>query len=634
MKYRKEIDGLRAIAVLPVIFFHAGFEVFSGGFVGVDIFFTISGYLIASIIIEDIENKKFSLLNFYEKRARRIIPALYFVLFLVCIFATIIMLPSQLKDFGQSLLATIAFLSNVYFYIKTDYWAQSSEFLPLLHTWSLGVEEQFYFIFPIILCIFWRCGKRSIFLILTAIILISLIFSEWCWRNNANANFYLVHTRAWELLLGSISALIIKKIGVKNNNFLSFLGLVAILFAIFYYDRTTPFPSLYALVPVIGVMLLIIFSNKETVVAEILSIGPLVMIGLISYSAYLWHQPILALYRVYKFNDDISIFAKLVIMILTFAMAFFSYRYIERPFRREGGISRKFLLLFSLIPLLIFCLYGILMHASEGLKDLKISFLTPQAKKLMLKLNEQQIERAIFWVNQLKVAEKPFPKDSKYKILLLGDSLSEDLFVVGSSSISISQVANFRRLAFDDECAKNIITNGTEVNHNLILCSESLSHNFESELFVDSDIIIIASAWLSNAKYLEAMLDRVEFKDKKIIVYKSHAFSPISSLIMALDGEKLSFLDSKFSDFVSLNRHSRTMTANKELESIASERKIKTIDGFDAFCLGNNQCTIFDLEGNPYIVDQAHLSIAGLYYFEIWFSRKLNEFFENIKSNK
>ena len=254
MKYRPEIDGLRALAVVPVILFHAGFELFSGGFVGVDVFFVISGYLITTILIEDLENKQFNIVEFYDKRARRILPAL-FVVILACIpFAGMWMLPSHMKDFSRSLVAVSLFSSNILFWRETGYFESAAEEKPLLHTWSLSVEEQYYVLFPIFLILVWRFGKNKVFWIISAIASVSFLLSEYGWRNEASANFYLAHTREWELLSGSMAAFVVHKRGVQKNDTLSFLGLAAIIFSIFAYDESTPFPSLYTLVPVIGVV--------------------------------------------------------------------------------------------------------------------------------------------------------------------------------------------------------------------------------------------------------------------------------------------------------------------------------------------------------------------------------------------
>jgi peptidoglycan/LPS O-acetylase OafA/YrhL len=365
MKYRAEIDGLRALAVLPVILFHAGFEIFSGGFVGVDVFFVISGYLITTILIEDIENKRFSIVNFYERRARRILPALFFVM-LVCIpFAWMWMMPGQMKDFSQSLIAVSLFVSNILFWRESDYFSAAAEEKPLLHTWSLAVGEQYYVLFPIFLILAWRFGKNRVFWMIVVMAAISLLLSEWGWRNKATANFYLAPTRAWELLAGSIAAFIVQKRGVQKNNFLALLGLAAIIFSVFAYDESTPFPSVYALVPVLGVVLLVLYAGKETLAARLLSTKIFVGIGLISYSAYLWHQPLLAFARI-KSVDEPSPLILGMLVFGTLLLAYLSWKFVEAPFRDKLKIAKTKIFIFSLSGLLVFILFGYVGHIKQG----------------------------------------------------------------------------------------------------------------------------------------------------------------------------------------------------------------------------------------------------------------------------
>ena len=360
LKYRAEIDGLRALAVVPVILFHAGFELFSGGFVGVDVFFVISGYLITTILIEDIENKQFSIVNFYERRARRILPALFLVM-LVCIpFAWMWMLPSQMKDFSQSLVAVSLFASNILFWRESGYFAAVAEEKPLLHTWSLAVEEQYYVLFPIFLILAWRFGKNRVFWMIVVMAAISLLLSEWSWRNTASANFYLAPTRAWELFAGSIAAFIVQKQGVQKNNLLAIVGLAAIIFSVFFYDETTPIPSVYALVPVVGVVLLVLYADKETLVAKLLSTKGFVGIGLISYSAYLWHQPLFAFARIRLVEPSNYVMALLA--LLSVVLAYFSWKLIEAPFRNKNAVSRFKILAFSLSGLILFSTLGLYGH--------------------------------------------------------------------------------------------------------------------------------------------------------------------------------------------------------------------------------------------------------------------------------
>ena len=379
MKYRAEIDGLRALAVVPVILFHAGFELFSGGFVGVDVFFVISGYLITTILIEDLENQRFSIVNFYERRARRILPALFFVM-LVCLpFAWMWMLPSQMKDFSQSLIAVSLFASNVLFWRESGYFDAAAEEKPLLHTWSLAVEEQYYVLFPIFLILAWRFGKNRVFWMIVVMAAISLILSEWGWRNKASANFYLAPTRAWELFAGSIAAFIVQKQGVQKNNSLATLGLAAIIFSIFCYDETTPFPSVYALVPVLGVVLLVLYADKETFAAKILSTKVFVGIGLISYSAYLWHQPLFSFARIVSSNTfPTTLYSSLV--VVSFGLAYLSWKYIEQPFRNPS-VSKKFIFTFSIIMLTTFIGVGLYGHFANGFPNrytpLQLSIVEP-----------------------------------------------------------------------------------------------------------------------------------------------------------------------------------------------------------------------------------------------------------------
>ena len=347
MKYRVEIDGLRAIAVLPVILFHAGFELFSGGFVGVDVFFVISGYLITTILLKEIEEKRFSIINFYERRARRILPALFFVM-LVCVpFACFWMTPGQLKEFSQSLMAVSLFVSNVLFWRQSGYFDNTSEEKPLLHTWSLAVEEQYYLVFPLFLVIFRRFGRNKVLWGIVVIAIFSFIASELGWRLSPSANFYLAITRAWELLIGSLVAFSVSRHGVAANNGLSLLGLLLIAVPIFLYDATTPFPGVYALPPVLGTALVIKFAEKTTLTAKLLSWKVFVAIGLISYSAYLWHQPLFAYARLYS-TEVLSQLTMLLLALSSLILAGFTWNLLNNLLEVKAGLAKdKYLVIRS-----------------------------------------------------------------------------------------------------------------------------------------------------------------------------------------------------------------------------------------------------------------------------------------------
>lgn len=371
MDYRREIDGLRALAVLPVIFFHSDFNAFSGGFVGVDVFFVISGYLITSIILTEKEAGTFSLLGFYERRARRILPALFLVM-LVCIpFAWLWLLPHDMKAFSESLVAVTAFVSNHFFWSESGYFDASSELNPLLHTWSLAVEEQYYVLFPVFLMLTWKLGKKRIVVLLIPVTIGSLAVAQWGVFYEPKATFYLLATRGWEILVGVLVSFYLfskkkDKIGVGTTDQLaSLLGVSLILFGVFTFSQSTRFPGFNALVPTLGTALVILFANPQTFVGKFLGNKWLVSVGLISYSAYLWHQPLLALRR-YRYMSEPSTLVSLISIVLIFILAFISWRFVETPFRQKQRFSRMQIFGFWLVFSVGFVIVGLGGHFTKG----------------------------------------------------------------------------------------------------------------------------------------------------------------------------------------------------------------------------------------------------------------------------
>ena len=325
MKYRTEIDGLRALAVVPVILFHAGFELFGGGYVGVDVFFVISGYLITMILIEDIGNKRFSIVSFYERRARRILPALYTVAITTAIASSAILYPEHLVSFAKSLVSAPLFLANFYFWSERGYFEVTSELKPLIHLWSLAIEEQFYIIFPLIL-LFFNKFKKTFYSLLALGFILSLGASYYVTKIHFATAFYFPFTRAWELLAGSLAALILHKNLVKlkvyNAEIIASFGLILIIYSIFSFDRSTIFPGIYALIPVVGTFLFIISASSSFYLKKLFSLKPIVFLGLLSFSLYLWHQPIFSLSRhLTLFNGNF-----IEILLLTLLLSYLTYR--------------------------------------------------------------------------------------------------------------------------------------------------------------------------------------------------------------------------------------------------------------------------------------------------------------------
>lgn len=367
-KYRPEIDGLRAIAVVPVIFFYAGFEVFQGGFIGVDIFFVISGYLITSILISEISDGTFSILNFYERRARRILPALFLVMMCCLPFAWIWMQAREFNDFAQSFVAVSFFASNILFWRQSNYFSAAAEEKPLLHTWSLAVEEQFYILFPLFLLLALRFGRNPTFWAVAGMAGVSLALAEWGSRNYTIASFYLLPTRAWELFAGSLAALYLQGRQAHNSNLLAVLGLLTILVSIVVFDKHFPLPSLLIGLPVLGTVLIILFTRGNTV-AHLLGASPFVSIGLISYSVYLWHQPLLAFARV-RTEQHPLIGAHVLFGLASFPLAYLSWKYVEAPFRSRHRTSRRGIARFSVLAIVAPASIGAVMIANDGLPSM------------------------------------------------------------------------------------------------------------------------------------------------------------------------------------------------------------------------------------------------------------------------
>ena len=344
MKYRKDIDGLRAVAVLPVLIFHAKLGFFHGGFLGVDVFFVISGFLITSILIEEISQKTFSFANFYERRVRRLLPALIFMTAATSVLAYQLMITVDLKGYGNSLVAMSLFSSNIFFWLDSGYFDRVADLKPMLHTWSLAVEEQYYFFFPLVLLIVLRWVPKLLTLTVLTILVISLGLASWAAVNAPDANFYLLPTRAWELMFGSLASILI----FNNVQILERLStanafkngaLIVLFICLVWFDESIPHPSMLTLIPVLATLVLIVIPAPDSLAHKLLTLRPMVFTGLISYSLYLWHQPLLVFNRYMSAKSDASV--RIAILLAAFALAFVSWRYIEKPFRHRNVTTRK-----------------------------------------------------------------------------------------------------------------------------------------------------------------------------------------------------------------------------------------------------------------------------------------------------
>jgi peptidoglycan/LPS O-acetylase OafA/YrhL len=349
-KYRKEIDGLRAFAVLPVILHHAFPEFFPGGFVGVDVFFVISGYLITGILIHEISSERLSLLNFYERRARRILPALLVVLAFSTILSWLLMSNRELEDYLESVSGAALFYSNFVFWNQIDYFGVEAIHKPLLHTWSLAIEEQFYIVFPLLLLVAWKFLRERVWLPVALLAGLSLFLSHKYSAAHPSASFYLLHTRFWELAIGALIALGFKKRELRGPNWLGWVGVLMIVMSVFLTKKDMAFPGLVALVPTLGAAFVLAGARDGNGSAKFLSLKPFVWLGLVSYSAYLWHQPLLVFGR-RLFLQDMPVAATFWLVVVSIFFAVLSWKFIERPFRDKSFLSRDYILISSAVIL-------------------------------------------------------------------------------------------------------------------------------------------------------------------------------------------------------------------------------------------------------------------------------------------
>lgn len=366
--YRRDIDGLRSLAILPILLFHAGFTVFSGGYIGVDIFFVISGYLITGIICSEIDAGNFSFVKFYVRRVRRIMPALAAVLIITSAVGYFLLTTHEFREYGQSLFATSIIAANIYFWQIAGYFDSASETKPLLHMWSLGVEEQFYIFFPVVLSLLRRAPARRRKALVAVIALLSFIWSCYEVQTAPTSAFYSPISRAWEFLIGSMLAMgMVPHVrSAFAREIISIAGLAAIIFATFTYTTSTPFPGAAAVLPVFGTAALIHVGKDSKLARRLLGSTILVWFGWISYSLYLWHWPIMAYIRYVSYGEMTPVMS-IVAIAASIVLATLSWKYVENPFRSSkfGDPTKVFAVAGAVF--LPICAFGLIVHKTQGI---------------------------------------------------------------------------------------------------------------------------------------------------------------------------------------------------------------------------------------------------------------------------
>jgi peptidoglycan/LPS O-acetylase OafA/YrhL len=470
MRYRREIDGLRAIAVVPVILCHAGFSLFQGGFVGVDIFFVISGFLITTLIMNDLDVGRFSILGFYERRARRILPALFLVIAASLPFAYLWTMPDEFKNYGQSILATALFSNNILLAMTADYWSLDSAFKPFLHTWSLGVEEQYYMIFPLILMAAWRYARRHVMAIMAVLFVASLAGATWGVQHAPTLAFYLLPSRGWELLAGAMMAHWLnyrdKPVAQSMAQELAGLaGLAMILFAIFVFDDSYLSPGPWILFPVVGSVLVIAFAGEGTQLNRLLGNRIMVGTGLISYSLYLWHQPLFALARIYS-ATPVPPYVYAALVIATFVLAYLTWRFVEAPFRDRQHIGAKSVLAFSLSASLCAIVLGLYLNHTYGM----------YWRAFGRSADIADLDKRVYNSRVFAYKKDGFTDSGKRHLLVVGNSFGRDFINMTTETFDTHNI----ELAYSDTAQ---------------ICIRNNPRGLQAALFGKADIIVFASGY-------------------------------------------------------------------------------------------------------------------------------------------
>ncbi len=652
IKYHPDIDGLRAVAVIAVIIYHANFtinniSIFPGGYIGVDIFFVISGYLITSIILRDYNQGSFRFSTFYEKRIRRLIPA-YLTVMIVCMpLAWILMLPKAMTEHSASALSSLIFSSNFWFLQEDSYVAEASALKPLLHTWSLAIEEQFYLIFPALFIITLKYVQKASAITFLLLFLISLSAAIYASTKLPDANFYLLPFRAWELFSGVLLALFEinhkVKLGITMRRLVCSAAGIGLILTFTLLDNSYKHPALITLLPVFFTILLIrYFYTNNTV----LTFKPLVYIGLISYSLYLWHFPIFAFSKIANIPDS-NLF-KLIQITLSFLFASISYKLIEKPFRDKQKIKGRYLKISITITLICVASFHIYSYKSNGLPqrfDQLNGTFDEIYPKWMTGLNNTRCHNQNY-EDTKEACSLNIQSDNKL-ILLVGDSKA---LSIQSSLFKTSKERNYKfGSAINTSCTflidKEIYVDG-KPRHRCNMVNQSTQ-----ELLLDSPpaIIIYQARWAayedhdmrfkSDSDLISAYFNTFEkliHKDHKLIlVMPMHEFpsslpefikNSISGMPKSLQYLSVLNLDTSVSKKTEIKRLEEYIYLLKKLKSKYNDSVI-LFDPMSTFCNEQTDRCETKLEGKLLLRDVHHLTPFGIEMFSL----SLVKFIDNSK---
>ena len=622
-----QIYGLQAVAVGAIILYHAQItiydqQLFKGGFIGVDIFFVISGYLITSIILKElITTNSFSFKNFYERGIKQIFPVLLLVILASLPFAWFYLLPTDLIHFSKSIITVLSFSSNFYFHYSGNAFGElESLSKPFVHTWLISVLAKYYILFPIILLIVFRYFRKYLIHILILGFVISLVLADWGSRNYPAFNFYVLPTRGWELLAGSILAYFEIKQGYRSknkilNSIFPSIGLLLIGHSILFFNDKIFHPSFYTLSPIIGVCLIIWFSNKDELITKILSLKLFVGIGLISYSLYLWHYPIFAFSRIVEFTGG-GVFKKLSLGFLILIVSIFSYYFVEKPFRNKNN---KFKVIFSLIAIFISVLMIFNFRVIQ--KDGYINRFY-NSDKYELNITKYSEENFKFEINY-----NYDNYDNRKNVLIVGNSHAEDLLEILSKTHLTNKVYfNLTSPKIrEDDYNFQISYLHTFLNEKKAII-DGYSGDFFNHLkkqYDNSDLIILSTRYSEkDLEILDELIKILKQDNKKILIFDNALEQTMTLQLNRLD--YYSYRNIKLPEVKTLKQIENKMfldlknveNINVQIKTIAKKNNVFLIEREKLFCdVIEKECPAITNDGYKIYYDYGHITDKGAEFF-------------------
>lgn len=631
--YRPEIDGLRAIAVMGVLLFHFDLR-FPGGFVGVDVFFVISGYLITGILLRQLEGEKFSLSDFWARRVRRIAPAAVVMALGTVAMGWYVLESGDFRDLARSLMAHVFFASNCYFSRDQGYFEESGEGEPLMHTWSLSVEEQFYFIFPLLLLFLWRkWGSRS-GMILASFAVISLVWSAWQVNTEPKGAFFLLPARAWELLAGALLAFYQPATAGRasvRSEFSSWLGLALILVSMFLYEKATPFPGLTAIPPVLGAVLFIGGNAAgATLAGRLLSLKPVVWIGLISYSLYLWHWPLVVYSHVMIIEPTAMV--KAVLIVACFVLAFLSWRFVEQPFRAGKLLdSKKQAYVFGAVTMMTLWLLAFIIRFSVTTEDENAhEFSNTGSEFIALGVEKEGVPDFILWGDSHGSAAAPGLDEAASELGQSGIAFLNNgtppVPGLWFSDLSTDEIVEMEEM--NQEIEGKIIASGSK---HLILIGRWVAR---CEGYTDAEMLDQKPAerfvsMVVNEEHLEPDLvhsPRILIQHLEELAQRMKSYGVKVTLLQqvpsTISKETLDLVSTqmRFPNFNDLPDRTTTLTAHRERQRKTNEMLaqlpaglINIVDATEVFFPNGEALKIYEEES--FYLDDDHLTEAGVRYY-------------------